>query len=245
MARVDDLLKAGFIGLGDKPADDAPAPTKKRYSELVSNAAATAIADELRHRGLRQARPAPPGLLDTSGAERRMAGGIGAKKVDVTWATEESGLLLGISIKSINFRDLGRGNFQKNLTNRRGDMLFESVTLHRRFPYAVLGGMFFFDSGAEMDNTLRRSSTFINAHARLRLFTGRDDPGGRDEQYEHLYILLLDASASHANFRMFCVGDSDQEVPVERAIDDLLRAIAVRNPDFYEFDNGKLRALKL
>lgn len=229
------------MDLGDKPADNSPAPVKKRYSELVSAAAALALAEELRNRGLREARPAPPGLLDSSGAERRMAGGIGAKKVDVTWATEESGLLLGVSIKSINFRDQSTGNFQKNLTNRRGDMLFEGVTLHRRFPYAVLGGLFFFDAGAEHDATARRRSTFRNAHNRLRLFTGRNDPGGRDEQYEHLYILLLDASAQHANFRMFCVGDPDNEVPLDRALEDLLRATAVRNPDFYEYDDGTLR----
>ena len=78
-----------------------------------------------------------------SGAERRMDGGLGAKKVDVTWATEHSGLLLAISIKTVNFRDRKTANFQKNLTNRRNDMLFESTTLHRRFPYAALGGFFF------------------------------------------------------------------------------------------------------
>ena len=49
--------------------------------------------------------------------------------------------MLALSVKSINFRDRRSRNFQKNLTNRRGDMLFESVTLHRRFPYAVLGGL--------------------------------------------------------------------------------------------------------
>lgn len=242
MARVDDLLETAIRGLGNKPADDAAQSLKKRYSEQVSHAIAGALAEELRERGLKEARPAPPGVLDTSGAERRMAGGIGAKKVDVTWATEESGLLLGISIKSINFRDGKTGNFQKNLTNRRGDMLFEAVTLHRRFPYAVLGGFFFFDAGAATDGTDRRRSTFLNAHARLRLFTGRNDPGGRDEQYEHLYILLLDASAPSC-FRMFCVGDPDNEVPLESAIVDLLKAAAVRNPDFYEFDDGVLRSV--
>jgi hypothetical protein len=229
-------------GLGDKPSDTANQTVKKRYSEQVSHAVAGAIAEELRERGLKEARPAPPGVLDTSGAERRMAGGIGAKKVDVTWATEESGLLLGISIKSINFRDKRSGNFQKNLTNRRGDMLFEAVTLHRRFPYAVLGGLFFFDAGAEHDGTGRRRSTFVNAHARLRLFTGRDDPGGRDEQYEHLYILLLDATAPSC-FRMYCVGNPEKEAPLESAIVDLLKATAIRNPDFYEFDNGELRSV--
>ncbi len=68
---------------------------------------AAAIAEDLRQRGLRGTKPAPLGQLHASGAERRMAGGIGAKKVDVTWATEEGGLLLGISIKGINFRDQG------------------------------------------------------------------------------------------------------------------------------------------
>lgn len=242
MARVDDLLKAALIGLGDKPADNSAATVKKRYSEQVSAVAALAIADELRNRGLRDARPAPPGVLDNSGAERRMAGGIGAKKVDVTWATGESGLLLGVSIKSINFRDQSTGNFQKNLTNRRGDMLFEGVTLHRRFPYAVLGGLFFLDAGAENDATTRRRSTFLNTHNRLRLFTGRNDPGGRDEQYEHLYILLLEACAASANYRVFCVGNPDNEVSLDRALEDLLKATAVRNPDFYEYDNGVLRA---
>jgi hypothetical protein len=243
VARVDDLLRSALIGIGDKPPDSAGRELKKRYSEQVSAAAALSIAEELRHRGLREARPAPPGLLDTSGAERRMSGGIGAKKVDVTWATEESGLLLGLSIKSINFKDSRTGNYQKNLVNRRGDMLFEGVTLHRRFPYAVLGGLFFLDSGAENDGTGRRRSTFLNAHSRLKLFTGRDDPGGRDEQYEHLYIVLLDASSSHANFRMFCVGDPLNERPLESAIDDLLRATGVRNPDFYEYDKGVVRAV--
>ena len=242
MARVDDLLETALRGLGSKPADDANQPAKKRYSEQVSHVVANAIAEELRQRGLKEARPAPPGVLDRSGAERRMAGGIGAKKVDVTWATEESGLLLGISVKSINFRDRKTKNFQKNLTNRRGDMLFEAVTLHRRFPYAVLGGLFFFDAGAALDETQRRRSTFINAHARLRLFTGRSDPGGRDEQYEHLYILLLDTTASSC-YQMYCVGEPDKVVPLTCAIDDLLKATAIRNPDFYEFDMGNLRSV--
>ena len=241
MARVDDLLEAALIGLGDKPADNSAATVKKRYSEQVSAVAALAVADELRQRGLRDARPAPPGVLDNSGAERRMAGGIGAKKVDVTWTTGESGLLLGISIKSINFRDQKTGNFQKNLTNRRGDMLFEGVTLHRRFPYAVLGGLFFLDAGAESDSTARRRSTFLNTHNRLKLFTGRSDPGGRDEQYEHLYVLLLEACSTFAKYRVFCVGEPDKEVTLDRAFEDLLKATAVRNPDFYEYDNGVLR----
>lgn len=240
MARVDDLLDQALRLAGDKPPDTSTAPEKKRYSERISARVAAAIAEELRRRGLVGARPAPPGVTGDSGAERRMAGGLGAKKVDVTWATEESGLLLGISVKTINYRDQRSGNFQKNLTNRRGDMLFEAMTLHRRFPYSVLGGLLFLDKDAATDLTGQRRSTFENAHLRLKLFTGRDDPAGRDEQFERFFILLLDASSTHATLRAFAVGDPGTEVPMEKVIDQLIEIIAVRNPDFYLYDGGRL-----
>ena len=240
MEKFDDRLAVALKSAGDKPLDTASASSKKGYSEKISSAVALAVADELRHRGLKSARPALPGEIDASGAERRMAGGIGAKKVDVTWATEEAGLLLALSIKTINFRDKKTRNFQKNLTNRRGDMLFEAVTLHRRFPYAVLGGLFFLDQGAGNDETERRSSTFINAHNRLQLFTGRADPGGRDEQYERLYIVLLNASSSHAECTAYLVGQPGQPVPMAQTLDELLSITALRNPDFYDYRDGKL-----
>ena len=241
MARVDDLLEAALKGLAAKPADTALQSDKKRYSERVSEAVAQALAAELRRRGLKEARPAPPGVMDSSGAERRMAGGLGAKKVDVTWATAEAGLLLAISVKSISFRDSRTGNYQKNLVNRRGDMLMEAVTLHRRFPYSVLAGFFFLDSGAEADNTNRRKSTYINAHARLRLFTGRNDPAGRDEQFERFYLLLLEATPSAVDIRAYEVGKPDTPIPLDQILNDLLSLVAERNPDFYEVENGSLR----
>lgn len=241
--RIDKLLDAALRALPPKPPDTASAPTKKGYSEALSNAVARALADELRQRGLKGTRPAPPGEIDGSGAERRMSGGIGAKKVDVTWATEESGLLLGVSIKSINFRDRASGNYQKNLTNRRGDMLFEGVTLHRRFPYAVLAGFFFLDAEAAEDGTSKRRSTFLNAHARFKLFTGRSDPGGRDEQYEHLFIILLDTASASPKIRAYAVGDPADEVQLGRAVDRIIETVSVRNPDFYEYLDGHLRTV--
>ena len=243
MARVDTLLDAALNRVGPKPPDSAPQAEKKSFSERVSQAIAEALAEELRHRGMADARPAPPGVTGGSGAERRMAGGIGAKKVDVTWATEESGLLLGISIKTINYRDARSGNFQKNLTNRRGDMLIEAVTLHRRFPYSVLGALFFLDKDAANDQTAQRRSTFENAHHRLQLFTGRDDPGGRDEQFEAFYLVLLDTGASTGRIRAYAVGAPNVEVPMEEVLDGLVELVAIRNPDFYECVNGSLERL--
>ena len=105
VARIDNLLTAALKALPPKPPDTATLQAKRRYSEAMSAKVAIALAEELRRRGMREARPSGPGEVGGSGAERRLAGGIGAKKVDVTWATEESGLLLGISVKTIYFRD--------------------------------------------------------------------------------------------------------------------------------------------
>jgi hypothetical protein len=233
VSRAYDTLIKSLKGLDPKPPDTASASTKKAYSEKMSAAIAAALAEELRQRGLRGARPGGVGEVGLSGAERRMSGGIGAKKVDVTWATEESGLLLAVSVKCINFADKKTKNFQKNLTNRRGDMLFESVTLHRKFPYAVLGGFFILDKGAAEDGSTKRASTFLTAHRRLRLFTGRSDPSGRDEQYERLYIVLVDATPFKATAKIFEAGNPQKALSLDRALDLLLLTAAERDSDFY------------
>jgi hypothetical protein len=241
---VSDFLTDALGALSAKPGDGATQAEKKRYSELLSQGVALAFAAELRRRGLTEARP-DTAVAGGAGAERRMAGGIGAKKVDVTWATEESGLLLGVSVKSINFKDGATGNYQKNLTNRRGDMLFEAVTLHRRFPYAVLVGFFFFDHGAARDVvTETRKSTFLNAHKRLQLFTGRNDPAGRDEQFERLYVVLHDATPGSPSAQVFLAGHPDEPLSLTEELDLWLNLVSERNPDFYESINGQLKKLR-
>ena len=194
------------------------------------------------------ARPAGPGDLDNgSGAERRLAGAFGAfgaKTVDVSWATEDSELIFSATLKSINFRDGASGNFQKNLTNRRGDMLIESLSLHRRFPYAVLSGWIILDKDAATDGTERRRSTFENAFPRLRPFTGRTDPTGREEQFERLCVLLLDANPFSPSLTCWEANDSTTTVPLDRALTDLVGLVAERNFDTYEQDEpGRLTRL--
>lgn len=240
VSRVDDFLREALKTVPQKPPDSVAQAAKKRYSEQLSQVIAAAFASELRARGMRAARPAPPGEVGLSGAERRLAGGIGAKRVDVSWATEEAGLLLGISVKTISFRDIRTRNFQKNLTNRRGDMLIEAVTLHRRFPYAVLGGFLFLDWEAQNDGTDRRPSTFQNAHQRLRIFTGRNDPAGRDEQWERLYVLALDANQFQPRWLAHEVGRPNEPLQLEQAFDQLVELVAERNVDFYEAVDGNV-----
>lgn len=243
MPTADDLILAGLKTLPDKTTIAANQNAKRMYSQDMSKVIAQAIGEAARDRGMSGARPAGPGAVGLSGVERRLAGGIGAKKVDVSWATEESGLLFGGSVKTINWRDGRSKNFQKNLTNRRGEMLFESVTLHRRFPFAVLAGFVFLDKDARNDGTPRRNSTFANAFPRLRLFTGREDPVSREEQYERLYIALVDANPFASSFECYRADDASTVVNVEAVLDDLVHLLAERNFDSYEEGPpGHLRA---
>lgn len=247
---LEDELAVGLGTLPTKPQADAPQSAKRNYSQQMSNIIAANVGAYLRRKGCKEARPASPGELDASGAERRMAGGIGAKKVDVTWSTEEAGLLLAGSIKTINFKDIRSANFQKNLTNRRGDMLFEAVTLHRRFPYSVIVGLFCFDKDAAHDgkskgDRITRRSTFLNAHQRLRLFTGRNDPSDRDEQLEILCLLLIDTDVDPPTVRTFEVGKPNTPVSIDSVIDRALVQVSERNPDFYEFDPVQKQMVRL
>ncbi|WP_342372500.1 hypothetical protein PCC79_16505 [Propioniciclava soli] len=243
LSRVENPMEAALKGCGQKPLDTDTQANKKNYNERVSAAVALALAEELRQRGMAEARPSGPGVVGSSGAERRLAGGIGAKKVDVTWATEESGLILAVSVKTILFKDARSGNYQKNLTNRRADMLNEAVTLHRRFPYAVLGGFLILDAGSENDGTARRRSTFLNVGPRFRLFTGRQDPAGRDEQYEKFYVVLVDLNVFQPTVRVFEVNDLENEVSLDQMFDDLITLVGERNFDFYEGLNGQVTKL--
>ena len=234
MARIDDRLVEAIKAAGPKPADDATQGEKNPWVGRISNTLAVAIAAELRERGMTEVRPAPPGEIGASGAERRLAGGIGAKKVDVSWSTEESGLILAVSVKTIMFRDKKTQQYQKNLTNRRGDLLVEAVTLHRRFPYAVIAGFLFLDHHAALDGTAKRKSTFENAFPRMRLFTRRPDPEGREEQFERLFVLLLDSNPFQPSVRCFEVSDHTVEVDLSEALDDIIELVAERNFDLYE-----------
>ena len=91
MARIDDLLAVSLAAVPPKPADDAKRAEKAHYSAQISQGVADAFAEELRQRGLKETTP-DPSSQGAAGAERRMAGGIGAKKVDVTWATPRVGI---------------------------------------------------------------------------------------------------------------------------------------------------------
>lgn len=224
-------IKDAIKGCSPKPSDNEKRATKKHYSERLSEEVARVLAVRLRALGVPECQPD-----EDAGKERQFAGGIGAKKVDVSFATETGGLILGISVKSICFPDKKSKNFAKNLPNRRGDMLAEATTLHQRFPYAVLGGLFLFEHRADKDGTSKRISTFKRAREIFRLFTGRSDRSNSVEKYEVFCIAKFNPVAPF-NYACF-IANASKSTTLDDFLLRLLEKVAERNPDHFSF-NGK------
>jgi hypothetical protein len=175
------LLDA-VVGCGAIPNQDAAQAQKKRYSEVLSARLAAEVADGLRGVGFPNVKP-----LRGGPGERAFQGGLGPKKVDVAYADEQHGLLLAVSIKSINASPYG-----KNLKNRFADLCTEAITLHMRFPYAVVCALFAFPTPANEDITEgRKVSTFRRAARLLATISGREEYTDPGEKFEHAAVMLF------------------------------------------------------
>jgi hypothetical protein len=120
--------------------------------------------------------------------QKAFQGGLGPKKVDVSYSDDQNGLLLAISIKSINFPPFG-----KNLKNRFGDLLTEAITLHLRFPYSVVCMLFAFPIESHKDVTkVRRISTFARAMKLFSTVSGRRDYTDPGEKFENVTMMLFE-----------------------------------------------------
>src|SRR5579862_2141235 len=177
MSFLEAVIKAGPI-----PAIDAKKDAKKRYSELLSQHLSQAVAAKMRSIGFTGTKP-----LEGGPGERAFQGGLGPKKVDVSFADERHGLLLAVSIKTITSEPYG-----KNLKNRFYDLCPEGITLHLRFPYSVVCGLFCFPNAANLDVTPgRKISTFQRAKKLLSTISGRREYTDPGEKFENITMMLF------------------------------------------------------
>jgi hypothetical protein len=167
---------------GPLPDETASQSQKKRYSEILSSHLAREVAAGLRRFGFRNVKPLAEGP-----GERAFQGGLGPKKVDVSYSDEQHGLLMAVSIKSINFAPFG-----KNLKNRFGDLLTEAITLHLRFPYSIVCMLFAFPLASDKDITkIRTMSTFGRATKLFATVSGRRDYTDPGEKFENVTMMLF------------------------------------------------------
>lgn len=173
-------LVDAIIATGQLPPDAASRAKKQNYSQRLSSHLAVEVAEGLRAVGFPNVRPARRGP-----SEKAFQGGLGPKRVDVSYSDERHGLLLAVSIKSINFAPFG-----KNLKNRFADLCTEAITLHLRFPYSVIAALFVMPASSDMDITKGRLiSTFQRASKLLATISGRKDYTDPGEKFENVTML--------------------------------------------------------
>ena len=219
MSLVDAVTRAGT-----RPPDTAPQAQKKRYSELLSHHLAEEVAASLRAAGFPDVKPIPGGP-----GEKAFQGGLGPKKVDVSYADERHGLLLAVSIKSINFAPFG-----KNLKNRFSDLCTEAITLHMRFPYSVVSALFAFPDEADLDTREggRSQSTFRRATKLLGTISGRREYTDPGEKFENVAMMLfrpLSDSGELPEARLF-QAETGGEITEDQYFAMLLDIYNSRNP---------------
>lgn len=178
MSLVDAVIATGPI-----PDATASQAVKKSYSERLSNHLAREVAQGLRDVGFGNVHP-----LREGATEKTFQGGLGPKRVDVSFSDDQNGLLLAISIKSINFPKFG-----KNLKNRFGDLLTEAITLHLRFPFSVVCMLFAFPVAANNDiGPKGKLSTFERARRLFATVGGRKDYTDPGEKFEDITLMLFE-----------------------------------------------------
>jgi hypothetical protein len=205
---------------GEKPLDSATRDQKKNYSERLSNSIAVLLASRLRKAGgFKSILPNPDGLGretgSASGAQKKL------KKTDVRFATQDTGLELLVSVKTLNFHDVKKdkkdpgkiviGRYTKNMMRNDHELRAEAMDHHERFPYAVLIGLFFIPVDA-CDDARSGKSSFAHAVITFRPRTGRKEVSDPPAQFERLFIGLYDRDKAADN----SVGFFDVDSPPPR-----------------------------
>jgi hypothetical protein len=180
--RIDRELR--YAGERDLVAASS-ATDKKNYAEMLSRALSQRFADALRET-FEGILPDPGGF----GQESRARTGKGLKKLDVNYSTVELGLGLGVSIKTINFRDPRTRRYTKNYTRVDNELRAEAADYHERQPYAVLCAVVFLPLDACDDGGKAAPSSFGQAIQIFRHRAGREKPVDDPTLFERVLVGL-------------------------------------------------------
>jgi hypothetical protein len=171
---------------GNRPLTDQA--RKRNFAEGLSRALAPRIANALRSRFV--------GIFpDERGRrqESRARSAKGFKKLDVNYSTPELGLGLGVSIKTINFRDPTTNRYTKNYTRADAELRAEASDYHDRQPYAVMIAIVFMPVDA-CDDGSDAPSSFGGAVQTFRFRAGRREPDEPSVLFERVFIGLYEGA---------------------------------------------------
>ena len=160
---------------------------KKNYAEAFSRLLAKRLANALR--------PSFPGILpDERGRrqESKARTSKGYKKLDINYSTTELGLGLGVSVKTLNFRDPKTQRYTKNYTRIDNELRAEGSDYHERQPYAVMVAVIFLPLDSCTDGRTTASS-FAQAVHIFRHRANRMGTTDSPAKFERVFLALYDS----------------------------------------------------
>lgn len=177
-----------FRAAGERPTEGT-STAKKNYAEQLSRNLAMLFANRLRN-------DFPEITPDEEGRhhEKPARTAKGTKKLDVNYSHPDIGLGLGVSIKTLNFRDADSGRYTKNYTRIDNELRAEALDYHERQPWAVLGAVIFLPVDACDDYNPRArkeaSSSFGQAIKVFRYRGNRSCPTDAGQLFERVFVGL-------------------------------------------------------
>lgn len=239
-------LKWALDEAGERPltlsedGKDNNQAAKKNWAQRFSNALATTVANGLRG--------SYPTALVTPGAngekqEYRVGGQVDRKKTDVAVLDSAAGLVAGVSIKTLTFRDTHTdpetkekyvGRYQRNVKRNDMELRDEADTLHRRQPFAVLTALLFAPRDACWDGVTGNSS-FAHMVFTLRKRAGRDSPEGRFDLFERIFVGLIDFDGNVGFFdvmktpRQNQPPDDEDFLTFDQLLTEIVESVQMRN----------------
>lgn len=226
-------FREAFQAAGPRP-ESGKAPEKKNYAEVLSRHLATLFASLLR-KDFTQITPDESGI----GQEAPARTAKGTKKLDVNYSVPELGLGLGVSIKTLNFRDPKSNRYTKNYTRIDNELRAEALDYHERQPWAVLVAVFFLPVDACDDynpKSKEASSSFGQAIKIFRYRANRSRPSDSGQLFERVFVGLYAVDDDPWDVRFFDVmhapprsGRPVQTSTLEQVVAEIVQTYDARN----------------
>ena len=200
-----------------------------------------------------------PGILpdeEGRGYESRARTAKGFKKLDVNYSTPELGLALGVSIKTINYRDPGTRRYTKNYSRVDNELRAEAADYHQRQPYAVLAGLLFLpidaaeDAGVGIGADAKAGISSFGAAVRyFRNRVPREDVDDPVDLFERFFVGLYSwEGKERGDLRLYYVmrqrpprsrrPTKDETLSLAEVLDEIRAAYDARNNPPFEWANG-------
>lgn len=179
------------------------------------------------------------------GVESKSRAVRGLKKLDVNYSTQQAGLLLGVSLKSVHFSENVRYRFHHNCKRNDEELRVEATGYHQRQPYAVLAAILVLPFAACEDADSRPSS-FGRWVQYLWPLAGRDDPQGDLDRFEHVFVALYDPDPTRDEVTFFDVttpppkaGRPAKTLSLEDVVATIAETFAKRNSMDFVWETGE------